>query len=189
MSLADRIAYDLHDLEDGLGAKLIDPDELASMPLWRDARSKVDISGGSGNVHSIRRPVIDLMLNTLFDDLLSRASNSRPKDRQGLPRPAKTAPPDLPQFTTACDAALRQLEAYLSEKVYHHLDVAGADAEGHQMIEKLFSAYMKNPGLLPDRFADRIAEQGAHRVICDYIAGMSDSFCSSQYAKLCPPSQ
>ena len=58
------------------------------------------------------------------------------------------------------------------------------DAEGHTMIRALFNTYRRDPTNLPPRFAARIAEQGVERVICDYIAGMTDRFCIAEHDNL-----
>lgn len=81
-------------------------------------------------------------------------------------------------FSDSCETALIELEDFLTAQVYQHPDVAQADAENQQMIHDLFSAFMRRPERLPERFAARIPEQGPHRVICDYIAGMTDAYCT-----------
>lgn len=167
-SLADRIAYDLHDLEDAIGAEIITENHLKKMSLWDDVYVQVADGAESKPIHSVRRPVLDAILNTMLTDAV------RDKIHVQL----------SPQFETR----LRQLEELLLKQVYQHPDVARADAEGQRKIHELFSAYMRNPDLLPDRFVERIADHGPHRVMCDYIAGMTDSYCAAQHGKHCPRS-
>ena len=61
------------------------------------------------------------------------------------------------------------------------------DDKARRFIEQLFNAYLSEPGLLPPRFAGRIDEQGLHRVVCDYIAGMTVRFCQDEYKRLSKP--
>ncbi len=177
VSVADRIAYDLHDLEDAIGAELITGDPLAHIAIWRDAFAEVTHGADTQKLHAVRRPVIDAILNHLLTDVI-----------QSQPRAQATGGPSL-RLSNLCENALRQLEDFLLTHVYHHPDVARADAEGRQKIHELFSAYMRNPDLLPPRFAERIADQGHHRVVCDYIAGMTDSYCSDAHKLYCQNSE
>lgn len=185
-SIADRIAYDLHDLEDAIGAELIDQHQLAQNTLWRDAMAKATCGVEVPMIHAIRRPVLDAILNRLLTDALAsrgfqsaRTLESEDRanaDRQSEPG-AQTMGGSSLRFSNNCENALHELETFLMDRVYHHPDVARADAEGQRKIYELFSTYMRNPDLLPARFAERIADQSPHRVICDYIAGMTDSYC------------
>jgi len=110
VSLADRMAYDLHDLEDAIGATLITENQLTEIPIWRDACHDVIRDFGTMKLHAVRRPVIDAILDRLLSDSLSSISNVK--------------------FSAACETALRELEASLHSHVYHHPDVSRADAEG-----------------------------------------------------------
>lgn len=193
-SIADRIAYDLHDLEDAIGAELITEYELSHLAIWRAALAQISTRAQAQKLHAIRRPVLDAILNRLLTDALAscgiqsaRTLESEDRanaDRQSEPRAQATGGSSL-RLSTACEHALQELETFLLERVYHHPDVARADAEGRQKIHELFSAYMRDPDLLPARFAERIADQGPHRVICDYIAGMTDGYCATEHAMPC----
>ena len=71
---------------------------------------------------------------------------------------------------------MRPLETMLLERVYRRPEVARGDEEGRRLIEALFAALRRDPTSLPPRFASRVAEQGIERVVCDYIAGMTDGY-------------
>lgn len=164
-SIADRIAYNLHDLEDAIGGSLVHEENLMGIALWRDSLAKIGGVAERQEIHSVRRTVLDSILNRLLTDALANSPTLR--------------------FSNESEKALRELEAFLLGGVYLHPDVARADAEGQQKIHELFAAYMRDSDKLPERFANRIAEQGPHRVICDYIAGMTDTFCSAQHTENC----
>ncbi len=172
-SIADRIAYDLHDLEDAIGAELITEGRLSQIAIWREAMEQATSGGKYHNVNAVRRPVLDTILNRLLTSVIQSESEARTAGGSSL------------RLSSSCETALGELEALLIDRVYHHPEVARADAESRQIIHDLFSAYMRNPELMPSRFAERIAEQGPHRVVCDYIAGMTDSYCRGQHGKLC----
>jgi len=75
----------------------------------------------------------------------------------------------------------------MAERVYRHHRLVRMDAKARRFIERLFEAYVASPNMLPPRFAARIDEQGVHRVVCDYIAGMTDRFCQDDYRRLFEP--
>ena len=94
---------------------------------------------------------------------------------------------DLIGFSESMESRVSELEAFLLDKVYHHPRLIRMDNKAGRFVTRLFEAYLAEPKLLPTRFADRIAEQGPHRVICDYIAGMTDSFAQAEYRRLFEP--
>ena len=86
--------------------------------------------------------------------------------------------------SAAVDTQMTELEQFLVERVYQRVEVAAMDARGRRMVTALFVAYSSNPNALPKRFASRVDDQGLDRVICDYIAGMTDRFCTDEHGRL-----
>lgn len=182
VSLADRIAYNCHDLEDAIGAGFVDLPELSALALWRQALDDSVKSGVVENIHSVRRVVLDVLLNTLLADIVH---TSRP-----LLAPVhshdqvRTMSMPLVAMAESTERQLTELEQFLYQRVYRHSEVVRTDAEGQTMILALFNTYRRDPSHLPPRFAARVAEQGVERVICDYIAGMTDRFCMTEHNRL-----
>jgi len=185
-SVADRVAYDCHDLEDAIGAELVTSDELAEVALWWSAYDRAvqkERTWSRAPIYAVRRIVLDTVLNDLLIDvvgvsipLLSSITSFGMVKEARLP---------LVVLSKSADAALSELERFLLEHVYRHPTVVQADADGRRMILALFDAYRHDPqNTLPPRFAARIAEQGVERVVCDYIAGMTDRFCMREHARL-----
>lgn len=177
-SLADRFAYNCHDLEDAIGQGIVTSEALSRLDIWRLAN---EIAGESdaGNIHAVRRRVLDALLIWLMNDtkntsldILSRRGNADDVARD--PQPVVV-------LSRGGDHLLGELEAFLRDRVYRQHDVARSDARGRALIGNLFRAYEINPDLLPERFALRVPEQGRTRVIGDYIAGMTDRFCRREH--------
>lgn len=169
VSVADRIAYDLHDLEDALGAGLIQDADLDRLRIWSEAAAGVR---GNKPVHAVRRPVLDRVLNEILAGAIhEKSSGARVR------------------LSQKSESAVSELEEFLVARVYRNAEVVQSDAEGRRMIRDLFEAYSNKPALMPSRFVQRIAEQGRHRVICDYIAGMTDSYCVAQHTAACAASR
>jgi dGTPase len=181
-SLADRIAYDLHDLEDAIGAGLIAAENLDSVEWWRLAKESLPTRERTLPIHAVRRPILDAMLLQILHDVTDSAIRSR-KKTFSPPDPCAAAMTMItlsPQWTERFES----LEAFLSLRVYKHPDVAALDEAGRRMITALFHSYRDDPRAMPERYADRIPKQGVERVVCDYIAGMTDRFADAEHANL-----
>ncbi len=183
-SLADRIAYNSHDLEDAIGAEFIGYPDLDPIPLWRESLDRCDRQSERRSIHVVRRQVLDFMLQAILTDVVETsrprlAAFTSPQQACSSPQPLVLPGPIYEQYLT-------QLEAFLLSRVYRHPEVSRMDAEGRRMIHGLFGAYRRNPEKLPTRFAARVGEQGLERVICDYIAGMTDRFCQAEFSRHCP---
>jgi len=181
VALADRLAYDLHDLEDAIGAGFVDHDALESIALWHESRSGIEAPPGT-NIHAIRRPVLDAMLNTLLADAIQTstarlATCKSPDDTRQAGGPSVV-------LSEQMNNRLKEAESLLGRRVYDRPEVAGTDAQARQIVRMLFTAYCSRLDELPQRFRSRIDDQGVHRVVCDYIAGMTDRYCRTEHARI-----
>ena len=181
-SVADRIAYDHHDLEDAIGAGFVDLDQLADVPLWQDAMNGLDVAPQPANIHTIRRVVLDAMLSSVIADVVE--ASKRRLDSYDSVAASKAAADDLVAPSADTESRLAALERLLSARVYNHPDVVEMDAKGRTMVRALFEAYLRDPSKLPPRFTARLDDQSPHRVICDYIAGMTDRFCKRDHNRM-----
>jgi dGTPase len=172
-ALADRLAYGLHDLQDGLYAGLLEPTQLTHVDLWNGVwRARPDAEW-RGQL----RPAIDLMQNLLIEDVVAETRRCWAERQRTSTAPTVDLSPDM-------DDRLRELERLLHAHVYSHERLVRMDQAGRDTITKLFRAYVRHTALMGDRFAARVNEQGAHRVTADYIAGMTDRFCRQECARL-----
>ncbi|MFQ5414583.1 MAG: dGTP triphosphohydrolase [Phycisphaerae bacterium] len=181
-SLADRVAYNLHDLEDAIGAGILGFEALEHVALWRTACRRVRVAFSADTIHAVRRPVLDMMLNTVLAETVEHALEllgqcRTPEDVRRCGRPIVVPPKNTEQELVA-------LEGFLAQHVYRCPPIARADADARRMIQELFEHYQRTPSALPARFIARQARDGADRAICDYIAGMTDRFCAAEHARL-----
>ncbi|MBI1827462.1 MAG: dNTP triphosphohydrolase [Planctomycetes bacterium] len=182
-SIADRIAYNCHDLEDAIGAGLLDSDALMDVPLWRDAVEMAPAITKSLPIHAIRRMALDRIINRLISDAVDFISRQMPPSYGTDSEPLNRAM--IQGFSPEVEARLQELEVHLAARVYQSPAVVQTDSQGREMIQALFAAFVADPQKMPDRFANRIGEEGLHRIVCDYIAGMTDRFCDAEYRRMC----
>ncbi|MFN0134520.1 MAG: dGTP triphosphohydrolase [Phycisphaerae bacterium] len=180
--LADRLAYALHDFQDGLYAGLITPLVVCDLALLRE----VDSAGafGSGDAATCRahlRPIVDRMQRRLLDDIAVETLRRMPTDRSAASADGRP----VVRLSTDGQHLLSQLEALLRSELYSHPRVRDADQDCAAQLEAVFGAYVNRPNEMGPRYAARADQSGVHRVVADYVAGMTDRFCLSEYARLC----
>jgi dGTPase len=136
---------------------------------------------------AIRRPVLDALEAAMLADVAKTSRRRIADAKVETLDDVRQCGQDLIAFSDSMQSRVRKLEAFLLEKVYHHPHLIRMDNKAARFVTRLFEAYLAEPKLLPPRFSARIAEHGAHRVICDYVAGMTDSFAQAEYRRLFEP--
>ena len=100
---------------------------------------------------------------------------------------ARRAPEPLVGFSPSMAALRQPLKAFLRQDLYHHYRVSRMSTKAKRFIAQLFAVYLKQPEQLPTAPRARLQREDPHRVICDYIAGMTDRYCLEEYKKLFDP--
>jgi dGTPase len=187
VNLADVIAYTLHDIEDGLVEGALGEGALGEIRLWREASQEIRQRHPSAPLAAIRRPVLDALARRLQDDAVGE-TRQRILDSgiRGLDD-VRRSPNELVGFSGEMQAGIEELQGLLLQAVYRNHRVVRMDSKARRIIRDLFDAYLSEPRLMPDRFTARVSEQGLHRVICDYIAGMTDRYCQEEHRRLYAP--
>ena len=184
--LADEIAYTSADLEDALTAEWLTVEQLDELTLWRRAWAAAQAAAPAARPIHRRIRACKAVVSILADDLLHATARSIETLHVRTPDDVRRAGRKCAALSDETAEALRQMQQFLLDNVY----TAPANAEQRRttcrVIRELFAAYQAEPALLPGRYARRIAADGLHRVICDYIAGMTDRFCRAEHRRLPP---
>lgn len=186
-NLADAIAYSLHDIEDGLGEGALLEEALDESRLWRSAAEEIRSRHPQAILHAIRRPILDLVARRVMEDAATESRRRIVEAGVKSLDDVRQCREDLIAFSPAMQADMNQLGEILFRCLYQNHRVVRMDSKAQRLIRELFEAYAAEPRLLPERFAVRSPEQGLHRVICDYIAGMTDRFCQDEHRRLFAP--
>jgi len=181
VDLADELAYTSADLYDALAAGWIAPDDLADLALWRAAGERAAEQFPDAGAAHRRIQTCRNVLALTADDVAAETARRLAAMRPGSPEDVRRAPRRCAAFSDALAPSVREMQAFLLRRVYEHPQALAEDAEAERIVGGLFAAYVASPELLPERYRRRIDEQGAHRVACDYIAGMTDRFCRQAY--------
>ncbi len=181
-NLADEIAYDNHDIDDGLRSGLIELVQLRDIALFERHASAVRAAwpglAERRLVHETTRRMIDDMIGELLRETSSRIAAAAPRDVDAVRR----APP-LVAFSDAMVRESRQLKRFLHRALYRHARVDDAMQRAKRVVCELFDAYRAHPDALPEEHRERV-ERRAERAIADYIAGMTDRFALREHARL-----
>ncbi len=186
-NVADQIAYSIHDVEDGLMQSMLSEEALMSCALWREAAEPVRRQHPQAQIAAVRRPILDGLADALAADVVAEGNARIAAAGAKTVDDVRRAAGPLIDFSSAMQTKLSEFQDLLRRAVYRHHHVVRMDAKARRLIRELFAAYIAEPRLLPPRYAERITEQGAPRVICDYIAGMTDRYCRTECARLFDP--
>ena len=186
VDLSDEIAYDNHDIDDGLTSGLISESELGKIELWRSVKKNTKLSAGVKP--EIRRyQIIRGLINLEVTNLIEQSAQHIVKDRITTPHAAM----ELDRFTIAFSPDLaekrEELRHFLRTNLYKHYRVVRMTDKARRFIRALFEVYLSRPEQLPPGSQKRLKEDGTHRVICDYLAGMTDRYAQGEYRKFFEP--
>ncbi len=188
VNAADEIAYNAHDLDDGLRAGLIAPQELAEVRLWAEACARRHVTPDSPDEMDRRRVGREL-INMAVTDLLDTASAALHEHGIASPEQARHHATNLITFSPAMSEKNAELRLFLRAHLYRHYRVMRMAVKAQRLIGELFDACMRDRSVLPEGVQARLQSRDAHRVICDYVAGMTDRFALEEHRKLFDPEE
>ena len=184
-AVADDIAYDNHDIDDGLRAGLLDPAVLLAQPFVAEHMARVTRAWPTADEATRWREVVRSQIGTMVADVID-ATVGRARGLAGV-ADVRAAGQALAGFTDAMAGEERALKRCMYANLYHHpSQLAAADA-ARGVITGLFTAYAEDPGLMSGDWQARLPEDATARArhIADYIAGMTDRFALDRYAEIC----
>jgi len=190
-NLADEIAYNNHDVDDGLRAGLIEVNELSDVRLFRRQYDAVTRDfpnlGERRLVHEVIRRMINFVVVDLIRTTIARLSAAAPASIDDVRRRAKP----LAAMSDAVRAEHLELKKFLNERVYRHYKVLRMTAKARRTVTQLFDAFLNDVNLMPPehreaahRAGSEKAEVSRARAVADYIAGMTDRYAILEHRRL-----
>jgi dGTPase len=188
-ALSDDIAYNNHDLHDGLRAGLFTDADAEELPLVSDAFAEVDRlypgTTASRRRHEALRRVFGAMVGDVIETsriILERSGVQSVKDVRLLGQP-------VIRFSDEMWGKIQEIRAFLFKRMYRAPSIMEKRAEVTKVVDDLFPLFLENPDLLPQSWADQVAEAAQDKValarmVSDYIAGMTDRFAIGEHERL-----
>lgn len=192
-NFADEIAYNNHDIDDGLKSQMIHTEDLKGLKLWDEPYQAVKEKFPTARRSIQISQTVKLIINTLVSDLVEQSlKNIQNQDIKTLEDVWSKAKHTI-SFSEDVQKENKELKRFLLNKLYRHYRVIRMADKAERIIKELFRAYVNNPKIMPPHFLKRYennknaSDNSSERIVCDYIAGMTDRFALDEYKKLFDP--
>jgi len=191
VNLADEIAYDNHDLDDGLASGLIKDEDIAEISLWKKMREKVSKAHPDMDYQIRRYQIIRALINAEVTDLINESEKRIGILKIDSSEAARAMKERTVTFSEGLLEERKQLKKFLHDNLYMHHKVVRMAQKSKRFVRELFNCYISKPEQLPPESGKYPDSAGSgtdrYRTVCDYIAGMTDRSVIDEYIKLFNP--
>ena len=181
-NLADEIAYNNHDIDDGVRSGLLDMEQLAGVTIFARHMRAVLRQYPRLPPRRLRHETVRRMIDTLVTDLIRTSAENLRRHAPGSIEEVRLAQP-LIAFSPRIREESQELKSFLRENLYRHYRVVRMSTKARRIVTELFAALLADTRLLPPEFQEQ-AGKGAPRAIADYIAGMTDRYAILEHRRL-----
>ena len=187
-NLCDEIAYNNHDIQDGIRAKKIFLEQLEEVPIFENQMGITLEQYPKLSKSKIVNETVRRIINLLVTDLISNSEKNILEQNIETPMDVKNCDGQIVEFSEKIKIESVTLKRFLHKNLYQHPDVKMMTDKAVNVISNLFEAYLNDINLLPKEYLkynlEKINNKSKERVISDYIAGMTDRFALEEYKKL-----
>ena len=185
VDLADEIAYNNHDLDDGITSQLLIEEDLMPLSLWQEINQSIEKLYGSISPKIKKYQRIRLLISCLVEDLIAQSQKNINASNIKTVDDVRGAGKKIISFSEAMLGKIEPLRQFLWDKFYHHYRVVRMAEKARRFITELFNLYVEKPDALPQEFQKYIeTDQDRYTIVCDYIAGMTDRYALDEHKKL-----
>ena len=187
IDLADEIAYNNHDIDDGLKAGYLHLDELREVALWQETFDHVAAKFTDLDFERQIYQTISHLIGLLINDLVVTTQQHLVENGISSLDDVRSQKGRVVSFSHELASKNKELKKFLMQKLYTHYKVERMRVKSERFITLLFECYTDNPTLLPGSYQLKYDKYGEAKVICDYIAGMTDRYALDEYKRLFEP--
>ncbi len=187
--VADGIAYNAHDLDDGITSELLDIGKLREVALWKENEEWLDAKYSNLDFKLKKYQVVRRVINGLVTDFREHTLKMLKELHLESADEVRAAPHRVAGFSQEVDEKNKELKSFLFKNMYTHRKVRRMEFKTQLYLTEIFKAYQQMPELLPDPLVQDPPEESQERRICDYVSGMTDRYAISEYKKLYTPDE
>jgi dGTPase len=181
---ADGIAYNAHDLDDGITSELLELDQLRKVSLWKENEKRFDEEYTGLDFKLKKYQVVRSIINELISDFRQATLDNLHHHQVGTLHDVRHAPFRIAAFGKEVAEKNKELKLFLHKNMYSHRKVLRMEFKAELTLEGIFKAYTKMPGLLPEPVQKNLQGASLERRICDYVSGMTDRYALNEYKNL-----
>jgi dGTPase len=186
VDFVDEIAYNNHDIDDGLSSGMFSVEQIRGVALFREEHDRA-LAKGIRDERLLRHATVRRVIDRCAQDLIETTSAELQSAGVRSLEDVRKAGRRLVRYSAEMQGRVRELKDFLYKNMYRHYRVVRMGDKAGRILRDLFSSYVEEPLQLPPQYQQRIQEDGLHRVVCDYIAGMTDRFAMDEHRKLFDP--
>jgi dGTPase len=186
---ADGIAYNAHDLDDGITSGLLNLELVRKLVLWREHEKKLDQKYSNLDSKLKKYQIVRLIINDLITDFRQTTLKNLQSNKIQSVNDIRNAKKRVAGFSSEMVEKNGELKKFLHKNLYNHRKVKRMEFKSEIYLTKLFNAYVGDVGLLPESVQKEENADSLQRRICDYISGMTDRYAISEYKKLFSPDE
>jgi dGTPase len=187
VDIADEIAYNNHDLDDGLTSGLLKESDLERLPIWEKIRAGLSKQYSSLEPKIRKHLLIRSLINMQVTDLIQETEKNIRALRLGSSDDVKKLDRKVISFSGEVSDLRKPMGELLVRKLYHHYRVVRMSNKAKRFVKELFTVYLEKPEAMPDDVQARVSRDGVRLAVCDYIASMTDRYALDEYKKLFEP--
>jgi len=186
IDLTDEIAYDTADLDDGYEAHILTLEQIrAGVPVFEHfLRAAVRAYPDAPDKLKFNEALRG-MLNRLVTDLITTTGSRLRSSGIATVEAVRAHPQRLAAFSPEVDEERRRAKEFLYQNLYYSSELGPEKLDAERVVSDLFDYWMRNPSALPGNYREKAASEPLQRVVCDYIAGMTDPYILQQHEKFC----
>lgn len=186
VDLSDAIAYNAHDLDDGLLSKHLTPEQIFEVPLIAEVLTSLNLQANKLYNNQYRHLLIRELLGCMIQDAI-QATHEALNEKVRTLADIHHAKYKLARLSTGMQKKNKELKSFLYKNLYCHYRQIRMASKAEHILERIFHAYIKKPNMLPFEVQKKAEEIGLARAITDYLANMTDRFAGDEYVRLFDP--
>lgn len=182
-NIADELAYNFHDVDDGLRAGIINLEQLSTVSIIDDQLNYLHKKYPELSGRRLHKELVRHLINFTIYDLIEATTINIKKFKIVSAEDVSAALP-IVMYSESMSLQQRELKKFLHKNLYKHSSVMQLRFKSANIIRQLFNAFVSDESLLPEQYQQKVSSRGLYRVVADYISGMTDRYAFRQYNRL-----